>query len=102
MTGGSLPAQTWHDIMEYGHRGLELRPLPGFPLEAPAAAAAASSNSATSSAPVAQNPSVLTHRSGEALGAVEKLFRTSGDRRADADSAQTRSIRIIAGGNEIR
>src|SRR5262244_1447376 len=30
MTGGSLPAQTWHDIMAYAHQGIELRPIPGL------------------------------------------------------------------------
>ena len=31
MTGGSLPAQTWHDIMEFAHQGVELRNIPGIP-----------------------------------------------------------------------
>ncbi|MGB6493897.1 MAG: PBP1A family penicillin-binding protein, partial [Methylocella sp.] len=31
MTGGSLPAATWHDVMEYAHQGIELKPLPGRP-----------------------------------------------------------------------
>ncbi len=31
MTGGTLPAMTWHDIMAYAHQGIELRPLPGLP-----------------------------------------------------------------------
>ncbi len=35
MTGGSLPAQTWHDIMAYAHNGIELKPLPGFPATPP-------------------------------------------------------------------
>jgi len=44
MTGGSLPAMTWHDIMEYAHQGIELKNLPGLaPNPAP-------------TAPVAQNP----------------------------------------------
>src|SRR5882672_5305046 len=30
MTGGSLPAQTWHDIMAYAHQGVELKPIPGL------------------------------------------------------------------------
>ncbi len=30
MTGGSLPAQTWHDIMAYAHQGIELKPIPGL------------------------------------------------------------------------
>ena len=29
MTGGTLPAMTWHNIMTYAHQGIELRPLPG-------------------------------------------------------------------------
>ncbi|SON54873.1 Penicillin-binding protein F [Hartmannibacter diazotrophicus] len=29
MTGGSLPAQTWHDIMAPIHAGLQPRPIPG-------------------------------------------------------------------------
>ncbi len=31
MTGGSLPAQTWHDIMTYAHEGIELKQIPGLP-----------------------------------------------------------------------
>ena len=30
MTGGSLPAQTWHEIMAYAHQGVELRSIPGI------------------------------------------------------------------------
>jgi penicillin-binding protein 1A len=30
MTGGSLPAMTWHEIMTYAHEGIELKPLPGL------------------------------------------------------------------------
>ena len=29
MTGGSLPAMTWHKIMAYAHDGVELKQLPG-------------------------------------------------------------------------
>ncbi len=29
MTGGSLPAMTWQQIMVHAHEGIELRPLPG-------------------------------------------------------------------------
>ena len=29
MTGGALPAMTWHNIMEYAHQGIELKQLPG-------------------------------------------------------------------------
>ena len=99
MTGGSLPAQTWHDIMEFAHRGLEPKPLPGFPIEATPASSAAT---ATVVAPgIVSVPNVLTHRSGEALGAVEKLFRAAGDRRAELGQPASRSFRAV-GGDEIR
>jgi penicillin-binding protein 1A len=29
MTGGSLPAMAWQSIMEYAHKGIELKPMPG-------------------------------------------------------------------------
>ena len=35
MTGGTLPAATWHEVMEYAHQGIELKPLPGRPQRAP-------------------------------------------------------------------
>ena len=31
MTGGALPAQTWHEIMTYAHQGIELKQIPGLP-----------------------------------------------------------------------
>src|SRR5207237_9468215 len=31
MTGGSLPAMTWHEIMAYAHQGIEVKNLPGLP-----------------------------------------------------------------------
>ena len=34
MTGGTLPAATWHDIMQYAHSGVDLKPLPGATLTA--------------------------------------------------------------------
>ena len=45
MTGGSLPAATWHDIMAYAHQGIELKPLPGDQL--PSVTPAASTQSST-------------------------------------------------------
>ena len=31
MTGGTIPAPTWHNVMAYAHQGVELRTLPGLP-----------------------------------------------------------------------
>jgi len=80
MTGGSLPAQTWHDIMITAHQGVEVREIPGIgtgqklpPRQMPANVAA--SNSAprileTKPGP----PPVLTRRGAEILVRVEKLL----------------------------
>ncbi|HMK80580.1 MAG TPA: PBP1A family penicillin-binding protein, partial [Xanthobacteraceae bacterium] len=38
MTGGSLPAMTWHSIMAYAHQGAEIKPLPGLTGPTPPAA----------------------------------------------------------------
>src|SRR5262249_31395791 len=35
MTGGALPAMTWHEIMKYAHQGLELKNIPGVPPPGP-------------------------------------------------------------------
>ena len=40
MTGGSLPARTWHDIMAYAHQGVPLKHIVGM-APTPAAEAAA-------------------------------------------------------------
>ena len=29
MTGGTLPAMTWHEVMNLAHQNLEIRPIPG-------------------------------------------------------------------------
>jgi len=78
MTGGSLPAQTWHAIMEYAHQGVELKPIPGL---GPATAAVAARPAPTVAAPaartggeVAQRPALLTRRGAEILVRVERLM----------------------------
>src|ERR1700732_4402889 len=56
MTGGSLPAQTWHEIMAYAHQGVELRSIPGIasPTGRPVVAEAKQN-----SAPEGGRPSIL-------------------------------------------
>jgi penicillin-binding protein 1A len=89
MTGGSLPAMVWHEVMSYAHQGLEIKPIHGLtPLEP-----------APGAAPVAQNrptgfeilsptrPSVLSKRGTEILGAIDDQFRAVQTRRA-GDSQQ--------------
>jgi penicillin-binding protein 1A len=68
MTGGALPAMTWHEIMEYAHQGIELKNLPGLP------------PNPSPTAPVARNkddnphPAMLTFRGAQVLVRVEHMM----------------------------
>jgi penicillin-binding protein 1A len=76
MTGGTLPAGTWHEIMAYAHQGIELKPLPGSTIpagqQAPVAAAEVRGVAELGSA---QHPASLSRRSVESLGAIEAAIR---------------------------
>jgi penicillin-binding protein 1A len=80
MTGGSLPAQTWHDIMTVAHQGIEIKELAGVGMgqklpagERPQTMAA---NGAKEKAPEIKPgpPPVLTRRGAEVLVQVEKML----------------------------
>src|SRR5262249_55720365 len=82
MTGGSLPAQTWHDIMVVAHQGVEIREIPGIgmgqklppPPQNAATIAAAPKIIDTKPGP----PPVLTKRGADILVRVEKLLDDAG------------------------
>jgi penicillin-binding protein 1A len=80
MTGGALPAQTWHDIMEYAHQGIELKPLAGVSPTSPTsaranvAAAPPPSSSSNARADASQRPPLLTRRGVDVLVRVERLM----------------------------
>ena len=69
MTGGSVPAMTWHTVMEYAHQGVELRNLPGLP-----------PNPATIGPQIAEakedapRPAMLSSRGVQALSRIERLL----------------------------
>jgi penicillin-binding protein 1A len=91
MTGGSLPAMTWHDIMAYAHQGIEIRNLPGLP--APASAAQAAVVEAGSGGDAALRPTLLTKRSADVLVRIERQMEDAGralstPAGADAGAAQ--------------
>jgi penicillin-binding protein 1A len=73
MTGGSLPAQTWHDIMAYAHQGIELKGIPGVSSQAPTVARnrVPESKNGTEGP---QRPSILTRRGADVLVRVERLM----------------------------
>jgi penicillin-binding protein 1A len=82
MTGGALPAQTWHAIMAYAHQGIELKPYPGTaatPVATrqappPVVVAAPAPGSKTSSEVLPQRPALLTRRGADILVRVERLM----------------------------
>jgi penicillin-binding protein 1A len=71
MTGGSLPAHTWHDVMAYAHQGVQLKPIVGMTPSAPAQTAAndAGANKAADPA-TPQRPASLSKGAAEALSAI--------------------------------
>lgn len=78
MTGGSLPAQTWHDIMLAAHQGVEVREIPGVGMgqkSPPERVANAQANAAPKVLETKPGPPpVLTKRGADILVRVEKLL----------------------------
>ena len=82
MTGGSLPAQTWREIMVVAHQGVEVKEVPGIgmgqkvPQTAQAAAAAAGAPKIIDTKP--GPPPVLTKRGADILVRIEKQLDDAG------------------------
>ncbi|HEY4773414.1 MAG TPA: PBP1A family penicillin-binding protein, partial [Xanthobacteraceae bacterium] len=75
MTGGSLPAMTWREIMAYGHQGIELKNIPGVaPNPAPIAPLDLLSDASPNGADVLPRPALLTRRGVQALVRLERLM----------------------------
>jgi penicillin-binding protein 1A len=74
MTGGTLPALTWHKVMAYAHQGVEIKPLyglkgaPGPRLEEPQVASGPNFIEAA-------RPMTLPQRTSERLMQLEKIMR---------------------------
>jgi penicillin-binding protein 1A len=87
MTGGSLPAQTWHDIMVAAHQGVEIKDIAGYPagpkLPAPVASTMAANGAPKPPEIKPGPPPILTKRGADILVQVEKMLddaaRTAGD-----------------------
>jgi penicillin-binding protein 1A len=101
MTGGALPAQTWHDIMAYAHQGIELKAIPG--LSAPTAVArnrASESKNANAEAP--ERPPILTRKGADVLVRVERLMddatRALAARDVPGDKADAHGVTPQRGG----
>jgi penicillin-binding protein 1A len=74
MTGGSLPAMTWHEIMAYAHQGVEIKQLPGLGPSSPTREPAVAETAPTETAP---RPAQLTRRAADILVRVERLMENA-------------------------
>ncbi|MGB7617696.1 MAG: PBP1A family penicillin-binding protein [Pseudolabrys sp.] len=75
MTGGSLPAMTWHKIMAYAHDGIEVKQLPGVPVPQVRQQTVVAETKPKSSEPAPPpRPALLTRRGADVLVRVEKLM----------------------------
>jgi penicillin-binding protein 1A len=93
MTGGSLPAQTWHDIMVAAHQGVEVREIPGIGMGAKLPQPATPATIATNNAPKVLEtkpgpPPVLTKRGADILVRVEKLLDDAGKTAGKTSSSE--------------
>jgi penicillin-binding protein 1A len=74
MTGGSLPAMTWHSIMDYAHQGIELKQLPGVAVPQVRQPTVAAAKSKKNDEPAPVRPAVLTKRGADILVRVERMM----------------------------
>jgi penicillin-binding protein 1A len=73
MTGGALPAMTWHNIMDYAHQGIEIKQLPGIPVPPARQGPAVAEVKSKSGAPPPR-PTVLTKQGADILVRVERMM----------------------------
>lgn len=77
MTGGTLPAGTWHDVMAYAHQGVPLKPIVGLRPEAKPEVAAANAPAKTLELGGPQRPATLTKEAVQALDSIEKKAKAA-------------------------
>jgi penicillin-binding protein 1A len=76
MTGGTLPAQTWHEIMAYAHQNVEPKPVPGLSDQRAPTVASADGGTAKKAgggidmAGAPQRPATLSKASLDAIGTI--------------------------------
>ncbi len=78
MTGGTLPAMTWHEVMNLAHQNLEIRPIPGASPANASRVASAKGPAADQAQAPAQGflAGTLSRRSYEVLGGIGTLFQS--------------------------
>ncbi|MBF9232042.1 transglycosylase domain-containing protein [Microvirga alba] len=89
MTGGTLPAMTWHEVMGVAHQNLELRPIPGLEPENSARVASAGETTPDQQAQSqAYLAGILSRRAFDVLGDIGTLFK-SAERPTSSEGSRT-------------
>ena len=93
MTGGSLPAQTWREIMVVAHQGVEVKEVPGIGMgqkvpQTPQAAAAMAAGAPKIIDTKPGPPPVLTKRGADILVRIEKQLDDAGKTTAKTSATE--------------
>jgi penicillin-binding protein 1A len=96
MTGGTLPAMTWKEVMAVAHQNLEIRPMPGLEPESPGRVASSNRPAAdqAQSASQAYLAGTLSRRSYEVLGGIGSLFQSAGQSTSTVSQATDPSRQV--------
>ena len=96
MTGGSLPAMVWKEIMAFAHQGIEIKPIPGV---APQGAdkATVAKNAGPTQPGTGANAGHMPRRSFEVLSSVGAMFKAVEAPRAARTSIQAGIGELPAG-----
>jgi penicillin-binding protein 1A len=98
MTGGSLPAMTWQQVMLHAHEGIELRTLPGLNPQRPSPAQAQVSDLRRGPINPAGRQYVLTRRGAEILVRVEQSMDDVNRALAARDAPENRATGLVPAG----
>jgi penicillin-binding protein 1A len=93
MTGGSVPAMIWHDVMTYAHRGIEMRNLPGLQNGPATTSGAVAENKSTGAEPPFR-PMLLTRRGADVLQRLERMMENASQALASASAREQRGAAL--------
>jgi penicillin-binding protein 1A len=95
MTGGTLPALTWHKVMAYAHQGVEIKPLYGLK-GAPGPRLEETPVAGGPNFIEAPRPMTLPQRTSERLMQLEKIMRDAGAPTSALPDERWRAGRALA------
>ena len=103
MTGGSLPAMTFQQIMAYAHQGIEVKDIPGVPSGPSTAVPTVAAATPAKPADAVPRPTALSRRAADVLVRVERLMedatRTLGGPASPVSGVGVRRGAALGGGD---